>query len=59
LADSVAILNQGRIEQIGTPRSVGARPASSFVQDFLSDMNVAASNVRDLRSRKKFMGAEG
>ena len=35
LADRVAILNKGRIEQIGTPKDIKANPASEFVADFL------------------------
>ena len=35
LADRVAILNDGRIEQVGTPDEVYDHPASPFVADFL------------------------
>ena len=35
MADLVAVLNQGKIEQIGTPRELRANPASAFVADFL------------------------
>lgn len=35
LADRVAVLNRGRIEQIGTPEEVYDDPASHFVFDFL------------------------
>jgi sulfate/thiosulfate transport system ATP-binding protein len=37
LADRVAILNRGRLEQIGTPAEVYDRPASPFVAEFLGD----------------------
>src|SRR5580698_2026264 len=40
IADEVVIMNQGRIEQIGTPREVYDRPASPFVYQFLGDVNV-------------------
>jgi len=39
LADTVVILNEGRIDQIGPPRAVYARPASIFVADFLGHAN--------------------
>jgi sulfate transport system ATP-binding protein len=39
LADRVAILAFGRIEQIGPPREVYDRPASSFVLEFLGEVN--------------------
>jgi sulfate/thiosulfate transport system ATP-binding protein len=36
LADKVAILNAGRIEQFAAPAEIIARPANAFVSDFLS-----------------------
>ena len=36
LADRVAMLNLGRIEQFGTPAEIAANPANAFVEDFLS-----------------------
>jgi sulfate transport system ATP-binding protein len=35
IADRVAVMNLGRIEQIGTPREVSERPATPFVKTFL------------------------
>ena len=35
VADRVAILNQGRIEQIGAPQEVRAAPATDFIRAFL------------------------
>jgi sulfate transport system ATP-binding protein len=37
LADRIAILRDGRIEQIGTPEQLYREPASGFVFDFLGD----------------------
>lgn len=39
LADRVAILSKGRLQQIGTPGEIHAAPASSFVFEFLGDAN--------------------
>ncbi|MDG2527373.1 sulfate/molybdate ABC transporter ATP-binding protein [Caulobacter endophyticus] len=39
LADRVAILNKGQIEQIGTPREVHDNPASAFVCGFVGESN--------------------
>ena len=39
IADRVAVLRDGRIEQIGAPRSLDDAPASAFVFDFLGDSN--------------------
>jgi sulfate transport system ATP-binding protein len=39
LADRVAILNQGRIEQVGTPAQVHDKPVSPFVCGFVGEAN--------------------
>ena len=35
MADRIAIMNQGRIEQIGTPQEIYDRPKTMFVADFI------------------------
>lgn len=35
MADTIAIMNQGTVEQLGSPQEVYARPASVFVADFV------------------------
>jgi spermidine/putrescine ABC transporter ATP-binding subunit len=45
LADTIVILDGGRVEQIGSPREVYDRPRSSFVADFLGKSNVIKGRV--------------
>ncbi|AIE59978.1 sulfate/molybdate ABC transporter ATP-binding protein [Bacillus methanolicus] len=40
VADRVVIMNEGRIEQIGTPEEVYDHPNSPFVYDFLGNVNL-------------------
>ena len=40
MADRIAILRSGRIEQIGPPRAVYERPANRFVASFLGEANL-------------------
>ncbi len=40
VADRVVVMNQAKIEQIGTPEEVFHQPASEFVMDFLGSVNV-------------------
>jgi spermidine/putrescine transport system ATP-binding protein len=39
LSDRVAVMNNGRIEQIGTPEDVYLRPRTHFVASFLGEIN--------------------
>jgi ABC-type Fe3+/spermidine/putrescine transport system ATPase subunit len=39
MSDKVAVMNQGRIEQFGTPEEVYLRPATPFVAGFLGAIN--------------------
>ena len=47
VADRVAILREGRIEQIGTPEEIYDHPASPFVYDFLGNVNLFSGRVKD------------
>jgi len=40
IADQVVIMNNARIEQVGTPQEVYDRPATPFVYQFLGNVNV-------------------
>ena len=40
LSDRLAVMNQGRIEQLDTPRAVYYRPATRFIADFVGNANV-------------------
>jgi iron(III) transport system ATP-binding protein len=40
MSDRVVVMNQGRIEQIGTPLEVYEQPTTPFVADFLGKVNV-------------------
>ena len=39
MADRIAVMNLGVIEQLGTPYEIYRRPASRFVADFIGDAN--------------------
>lgn len=47
VADRVAILREGRIEQVGTPEEIYDHPASPFVYDFLGNVNLFSGRVKD------------
>ncbi len=45
VSDRVVIMNEGRIEQVGTPDEVFHRPSSAFVMDFLGNVNLFHARV--------------
>ena len=44
LADRVAVMNRGRIEQLGSPLEVYDQPATRFVADFIGETNFVRRN---------------
>jgi len=46
LSHSIAVMNRGRIEQIGAPREIYERPASRFVADFVGNTNFLQATVQ-------------
>jgi len=47
VADRVAVMNRGRIEQIGAPEDVYNDPATSFVFNFLGNVNLFHGRIDD------------
>ena len=45
LSDRIAVLSQGRIEQVGTPEDIYQRPASRFVAEFIGSSNLLEGMV--------------
>jgi sulfate transport system ATP-binding protein len=45
IADQVVIMNNARIEQVGTPQEVYDRPATPFVYEFLGNVNILRAQV--------------
>lgn len=40
MSDRVAVMNEGRIDQLGTPLEIYERPASRFVAEFIGETNI-------------------
>lgn len=47
VADRVVVMNQGAIEQVGTPDEVYHHPANAFVYDFLGNVNLFHARLED------------
>lgn len=46
LANRIAVMNAGRVEQIGTPEEIYSVPASRFVATFIGEANLLAGELR-------------
>jgi iron(III) transport system ATP-binding protein len=46
IADQVAVMRQGRLEQIGTPEEIYSQPASRFVAEFVTQANFLPAQRR-------------
>ncbi|MFN8521393.1 MAG: ABC transporter ATP-binding protein [Chloroflexota bacterium] len=47
MSDRIAIMNAGRLVQLGTPREIYTRPASVFASDFIGETNLVPGVVAD------------
>ena len=47
VADRVVLMNEGRVEQVGTPEEVYHHPANAFVYNFLGNVNLFHSRVEE------------
>jgi iron(III) transport system ATP-binding protein len=45
MSNRVAVMREGKIEQVGTPREVYERPASRFVADFIGTSNFIEGSI--------------
>jgi putative spermidine/putrescine transport system ATP-binding protein len=55
MSDRIAVMNRGRIEQVGPPAAVYERPRTRFVADFIGEINVFDGRFAEGR----FIGADG
>ena len=47
MADRIVVMDQGVIEQIGTPKEIYGAPATAFVADFIGTMNFVPGTVEE------------
>ena len=59
MSDHVAVFNQGRIEQVGTPGDVYSRPATEFVAGFVGTSNILERDGRRFSVRPERIELNG
>ncbi|MEP5155280.1 ABC transporter ATP-binding protein [Planktotalea sp.] len=55
LADRIVVMNDGRIEQAGSPEDLYSRPATRFVAEFIGINNIIAHEGQTLAVRPEFI----
>jgi spermidine/putrescine transport system ATP-binding protein len=48
MSDRIAVMNEGRVEQIGTPEEIYNEPATRFVGGFIGDANLLNARVESV-----------
>ena len=58
MSDRIAVMNAGRIEQIGNPADIYERPATRFVAEFIGRTNLFSGEVSASRAVRTAQGVE-
>src|SRR5438874_2573563 len=48
MSDRIAVMNGGRVEQVGSPREIYEHPSTAFVADFIGSLNAIELKVEEL-----------
>ncbi len=59
LSDRIVVMNEGKIEQIGSPTEIYRRPQTRFVADFIGQANFVEGIVREQREGELVLDALG
>lgn len=52
MSDRIAVMNAGKIEQVGTPMEIYSHPVSQFVAEFIGETNVFEATVKGISDKK-------
>ena len=61
MSDRIAVMNHGKVEQVGAPTEIYERPRTRFVADFIGEINILdeGARARALRPEKIRLVADG
>lgn len=52
ISDKIAILNEGKIQQVGSPIDIYLNPANHFVANFIGDSDILSCKVEEVKRNK-------
>lgn len=58
LSDRIAVMNLGKLEQVGTPEQIYDRPSTPFVADFIGDTNLLRGKIEGAHPEKLWIRTE-
>lgn len=58
MSDRIAVMNNGKIEQVGTPDEIYENPITRFVADFIGESNMFKVKVKDFKDEKAVLEIE-
>ncbi len=58
LSDRIAVVDRGKLQQVGSPRDLYAKPENPFVADFIGINNLIPGEVRHIRDEEGEMKVE-
>jgi putative spermidine/putrescine transport system ATP-binding protein len=59
MSDRIAVMNGGRVEQVGTPADIYNRPSTRFAADFIGDTNLISGSVVSDAGGSRLVCADG
>ncbi len=59
MSDRIAVIDQGRLQQVGTPEEIYEHPESRFVADFIGESNLLDARVSGLIGGEATLTVEG
>ena len=55
ISDKIAVMNEGKLQQVGTPRSIYEDPENRFVADFIGIANFIKGEISDIEIEKEII----
>ena len=59
MSDRIAIMNEGKVEQLGSPRDIYEHPATRFVAGFIGTSNILSGDVRSVSGDRAIILSDG
>ncbi|MCX5908490.1 MAG: ABC transporter ATP-binding protein, partial [Deltaproteobacteria bacterium] len=58
MSDRIAVMEKGRIAQVGTPEDLYEKPISSFIADFIGETNILHGEITERDGEASIFSAE-